>query len=84
MPISVIFMFDIIYDMIIMVVLPLGVATIKIRVPDKNTGGRLITIQMKLDVLVEDLYAEIAAKLDLSSNMCVSVILDFACHNTIT
>lgn len=46
----------------------LGVATIKVRVPNKVTGGRLITIQIKLDILVEELYNEIGAKLDLQSN----------------
>lgn len=39
------------------------------RVPDKTTGGRLITLQMKLDVLVEDLYNEIGAKLDATPNL---------------
>lgn len=46
-----------------------GVATIKVRVPDKNTGGRLITLQMKLDVLVEELYTEISVKLDVTPNL---------------
>lgn len=46
-----------------------GVATIKIRIPDKNTGGRLITLQMKLDVLVEELYTEIGVKLNVSPNL---------------
>lgn len=46
----------------------LGIATIKVRVPDKTTGGRLITIRMKLDASVEDLYAEIGGKLDLNPN----------------
>ncbi|XP_055305346.1 NEDD8 ultimate buster 1 [Sitodiplosis mosellana] len=45
-----------------------GVATIKVRVPDKNTGGRLITVQLKLDLMVEDLYTDIAGKLELSPN----------------
>lgn len=44
-------------------------ATIKVRVPDKNSGGRLITLQMKLDVLIEELYTEIAAKLDIMPNL---------------
>lgn len=47
----------------------LGVATIKVRVPDKTSGGRLLTLQMKLDVLVEELYAEIGAKLDVQTNL---------------
>lgn len=47
----------------------LGVATIKVRVPDKSSGGRLLTLQMKLDVLVEELYAEIGAKLDVQTNL---------------
>lgn len=46
-----------------------GVATIKVRVPDKTTGGRLITLHMKLDVLVEDLYMEISGKLDVTPNL---------------
>lgn len=47
----------------------LGVATIKVRVPDKNTGGRLITVQLKLDVMVDALYTEIGGKLDMNPNM---------------
>lgn len=47
----------------------LGVATIKVRVPDKTSGGRLLTLQMKLDVLVEELYSEIGAKLDVQTNL---------------
>lgn len=43
-------------------------ATIKVRVPEKASGGRLITIQIKLDALVEDLYAEIGGKLDIQPN----------------
>lgn len=46
----------------------LGVATIKVRVPDKSTGGRLVTVHQKLDVLADDLYIEIGAKLDLNPN----------------
>lgn len=46
----------------------LGVATIKVRVPDKNTGGRLITVQLKLDIMVDDLYTEIGVKLNLNPN----------------
>lgn len=60
----------------------LGVATIKVRVPEKNSGGRLITIQLKLDVLVEDLYTEIAAKLNLQSNRYVFFSLKIACSNS--
>lgn len=44
-----------------------GVATLKVRVPGKTNGGRLITIQSKLDILAEHLYQEIATKLDIDA-----------------
>lgn len=43
-------------------------ATIKVRVPEKANGGRLITIQIKLDAMAEDLCAEIGGKLDVQPN----------------
>lgn len=46
-----------------------GVATIKIRIPDKNTGGRLITLEIKLDILAEELCIEIGTKLDIDPNL---------------
>lgn len=41
-----------------------GIASIKVRVPDKTNGTRAITIKIKLDVSAEDLYAEVGARLE--------------------
>lgn len=44
-----------------------GVATLKVRIPGKTNGGRLITIQSKIDILADDLYQEIATKLGIDA-----------------
>lgn len=49
----------------------LGLATLKVRVPGSSNGGRLVTVQSKLDVLAEELYGQIASKLEIESNRFV-------------
>lgn len=55
---SQLFMIEFVYE---------GVATLKVRVPGKTYGGRLITMQSKLDISAEDLYQEIATKLNIDA-----------------
>lgn len=43
----------------------LGLATLKVRVPNKITGTRLLTVQSKLDVPAEGLYESIANQLGI-------------------
>lgn len=62
-------LFFLLHYLIPYVLMCLGVATIKVRVPDKHTGGRLITVQLKLDAMVDALYSEIAGKLNTNANM---------------
>lgn len=53
----------------VMLLFTVGVATIKVRIPKQTGGGRLITIQSKLDILAERLYADIACKLEVSPTL---------------
>lgn len=45
----------------------LGLATLKVRVPNKNTGARLLTVQTKFDVPAEGLYENVANQLGISA-----------------
>lgn len=49
----------------------LGLATLKVRVPGKSNGGRLITVQTKLDSLAEELYQQVGSKLEVPSTKFV-------------